>query len=364
MDISYRRKHNDSYMIITSERIPASYETKMLERNKIKSLLDLNKMEVNCKQEYWYTISKKESIKDYLEGEDLSRELLEKIIMQTYLALEETGKYLINSNHILINPETLFIEKLPESIRISLCYYPGIDETVQVQFRSILEYFICTLQTEDKAFSEMVYKLYDISLKEEYNLMELLEYMHGQAEAEPVYVKKVELPEDTVESEYASDPSNEIFKEYYEKPRKESFFKRLRRKRKEKNMDRQQRVMEDFVIEPGIEINEPTVLLSNEGRKSVGKLVYDGEKGEDNFVVDRDVFRIGSANGKNNGVLHSKAVSHHHAKITRKGEDYYLEDCNSLNGTYLNGHVLSYKEERLLKPMDQIIFADASYVFM
>ncbi|NJO01457.1 MAG: FHA domain-containing protein [Bacteroidia bacterium] len=35
--------------------------------------------------------------------------------------------------------------------------------------------------------------------------------------------------------------------------------------------------------------------------------------------------------------LDDKTISRNHAKITRKGSKYYIEDCKSTNGTYLNG---------------------------
>ena len=50
----------------------------------------------------------------------------------------------------------------------------------------------------------------------------------------------------------------------------------------------------------------------------------------------------------------SPAVSRRHARLTREGEGYMLEDLGSSNGTYLNGERLS--ERRLLKTGDQIRF--------
>src|SRR5262245_56677088 len=35
--------------------------------------------------------------------------------------------------------------------------------------------------------------------------------------------------------------------------------------------------------------------------------------------------------------LRSKAVSHHHAQISRVHGDYFVEDLGSTNGTFLNG---------------------------
>ena len=53
----------------------------------------------------------------------------------------------------------------------------------------------------------------------------------------------------------------------------------------------------------------------------------------------------------------SPAVSRRHAKLTRQGEGYLLEDLGSSNGTFVNGERLSTR--RLLKAGDQIRFGQA-----
>ena len=92
-----------------------------------------------------------------------------------------------------------------------------------------------------------------------------------------------------------------------------------------------------------------------------GVLVYDGNGAENNHYIKTDSFRIGSQEGENEAVLHSKVVSRHHAMITRTGHDFFLEDLNSTNGTYLNGTLLPYHDRVKLSKMDQIVFADVAY---
>ena len=50
---------------------------------------------------------------------------------------------------------------------------------------------------------------------------------------------------------------------------------------------------EDFLVEPDYELEEKTVLLTE--AKAVGKLVYDGNNNEDDFIINKDIFRIGSS---------------------------------------------------------------------
>jgi serine phosphatase RsbU (regulator of sigma subunit) len=62
-------------------------------------------------------------------------------------------------------------------------------------------------------------------------------------------------------------------------------------------------------------------------------------------------------------VLASRVISKQHARITRDGETYSVEDLKSLNGTYLNGTRLSPYTPRPLKPDDEIRICDFVFQF-
>jgi len=52
--------------------------------------------------------------------------------------------------------------------------------------------------------------------------------------------------------------------------------------------------------------------------------------------LEQDVTTIGRK-PDNDIVIDNQAVSGHHAKISREENDFFIEDTNSLNGTYVNG---------------------------
>jgi pSer/pThr/pTyr-binding forkhead associated (FHA) protein len=52
--------------------------------------------------------------------------------------------------------------------------------------------------------------------------------------------------------------------------------------------------------------------------------------------LEQDVITIGRK-PDNDIVIDNQAVSGHHAKFTNEGESLFIEDTNSLNGTYVNG---------------------------
>ena len=81
-------------------------------------------------------------------------------------------------------------------------------------------------------------------------------------------------------------------------------------------------------------------------------------------------FEIGEGScilGKNPKVklyLNRETVSQFHAKFDYFDHNYYIEDMNSTNGTFVNDEMLNYKEKRVLAPGDVLRFADVKYRFL
>jgi pSer/pThr/pTyr-binding forkhead associated (FHA) protein len=58
------------------------------------------------------------------------------------------------------------------------------------------------------------------------------------------------------------------------------------------------------------------------------------------FILDKEVMTIGRKDD-NDICIENLAVSGHHAKLLTLFDDSFLEDLNSTNGTYVNGHAIS-----------------------
>ena len=268
-----------------------------------------------------------------------------------------------------------FIEKTGDNIRINLCYYPMDNGSVQEQFRSLMEYFLTVVPASDRTLTQLVYQAYDKCLKNDYTLNEILELFQSiEVEKPDIYVEPVSLDDEEDDSyeERVLERSSDICTEdylanYYEDDRKLSFMdhilsmtKRFGKNKKEENR-KYELESEDFYVDPSFELDEKTVLLTD--AKPTGKLIFDGRGGEDDFIINKEIFRIGS--GQNNDmILHSNTVSNSHAKIVKENGHYYLMDLNSLNGTTVNEEALCYKQRYKLKPMDKIAFATERYIFM
>ena len=74
------------------------------------------------------------------------------------------------------------------------------------------------------------------------------------------------------------------------------------------------------------------------------------------FVIGRDAALC-------DFVLPTKAVGRRHARISKFGEDYFIQDLGSVNGTLLDGKRLNRHELYLLPDRCRLRFADMAFHF-
>ena len=76
-------------------------------------------------------------------------------------------------------------------------------------------------------------------------------------------------------------------------------------------------------------------------------------------IVREDAITLGRMKG-NTSALSDSSVSLSHAKITRVGNEFFLKDLNSTNGTMLNGQSIT---EARLREGDQLKFGEVIAYF-
>lgn len=132
------------------------------------------------------------------------------------------------------------------------------------------------------------------------------------------------------------------------------------------NMKNAQKEPEAFVFEPEEEEHKsanPTVLLAGISQKPEGILRYEGTGGYSDLVIEKDNYVIGSA-AECDGRIPSTTVSRRHAKISKKGTVFFIEDLNSSNGTRVGGELLNYKTGMSLQKNEVVMFADEKFRFI
>ncbi len=109
--------------------------------------------------------------------------------------------------------------------------------------------------------------------------------------------------------------------------------------------------------------NEETVFLNLDFDQKIHKLYQaDGERGG-NISLDKLPLTIGKLPDYADAVLREPTVSRIHAKIFKTGEDYYVQDLNSKNGTFVNGKRLMPNEKFMLFPEDEVTFGKCTFSY-
>ena len=113
--------------------------------------------------------------------------------------------------------------------------------------------------------------------------------------------------------------------------------------------------------------NNPTCLLNaaNTDVNSV-KLVLKAvdESNYKDIPINSYPFFIGKLKKNVDYCLEKDVISRFHAKITKEGEEYYLTDLNSTNGTFLNNEALLTYQKKQISIGDELAFANIKYLFL
>lgn len=121
---------------------------------------------------------------------------------------------------------------------------------------------------------------------------------------------------------------------------------------------------EDFPREELAETYGETVILSSSQQNRKAALVSKEPGLLATIVLEEELTVIGKLPMAADVVIPVETVSRIHAKIRKEGEDYYLSDLNSRNGTSVNGQMLQGDERYCLKEQDEVHFGGAVYVFL
>lgn len=81
------------------------------------------------------------------------------------------------------------------------------------------------------------------------------------------------------------------------------------------------------------------------------------------FSVDKDYFVIGRNSKESDISVRDSSMSRRHAAIIKIGDDFYIEDLNSMNKTYLNGEQIMPNSRKLLVNGSVIFVSRNKFVF-
>ena len=367
MNIQYQRNLKNSYMIVIEPGQPLNMDgqlaEKMIQRQQIPGLLYWVTMEHEGDMTFWYQITGLQSLSDWLTHHPLDYKLFGHLLSGLLALQEELPRFYLKAEHLLLQSKQIFLDASGE--KVVFCYEPLWNRDPRQSLQELMEQLLPKIDHGDKEAVRLGYGLYERCQEENADVWSyVLEQNTGTACVcqESGEVSETDGPEQkTAEEENTQRKSPGIPEKMLEKlpvTSALSWVQSLGKKKKEKPVP-------VYLFEPEENVEacaNPTVYLGAKGTAE-GRLLYRGTGEESSFVIEGDSFLLGGRNEQADGQLLASGVSRNHARITREEDQYYIEDLNSRNGTYLNGNLLAYKQKCPVKPGDHLRFAREEYVF-
>lgn len=350
MNVHYKRDLNSNYMILTDERKEEGYEVRMIAENRIYGFLPCVIQEHEQRTEYYYEITGRQSLQLIYERKKMNCEQLQEFLRELLRILEAAGEYLLNPEHFILEPEYIYLHARTE--RLYLCYYPAYKKDIRESFLNLAEYFLGKLDKSDAAGIEFGYDLYQRAMEPNFSLDEVMK----RAEKEMKMVQESVLQK-------KEDQEPEVVQQ--EIPEKTGTWRNFFKKKPKKSR------LEDYLSEAD-RIDSGAVLFLREKspsqettylkeKKREGLLLKSRNPEYEDFHITGDSFLIGKKRDNVDGCIPAATISRIHARITKEGSVYYLEDLNSTNGTWADQMQLDPYELFPLENGMRITFANAEY---
>lgn len=356
-EITYERDINKSYMKIPAVA-EATLDEKLMFQKKYQGILPVEKCYVNGCGQYWYNISGRQALDTYCKVNSVNHGFFETLILRICSQLEVLEWNLLDANCLVVDPEFIFVNHSGEEI--SFILYPDEKSNFVDELRRLMEYLLTKLNHGDKEGVHQAYQIYDMILSDGYSIADLKQAILSKRGEE---FQEKEL--------LVTEIKPVIIPVQEERPEKQkaklsSFWERMKHvigRKKENKEEVPMVVYPEDELEEKSGVVHPTVCLTATLGAANGILIYEGTGDYPDFHLEQGTCML----GKNPRVkLHidRETISQFHAKFDYFDKNYYVEDMNSTNGTFVNDEMLNYKEKRCLSPGDVLRFADVKYRFL
>ena len=406
-NITYKRKLSESYQVVTFEKGKLKiHELEMLRRNQLAGFLPIEFMLADGKGQFWYNITGLQSLEDLRKSGRFHEETLKNLVEGLDRILRTVEQYALREEGIQFS-EIFFST---DGTRVFFGYLPlktGVEEAAREQWMQLLDGLIKTAEYRDNDYVTYLFSLYEALGRENAGIATLREIPLRpvdtllEKEEETLLVgpdkergggKREEnkyFSQTITEERIGEQIKNEVMPGEEEAP-SGRIMNRMKEAVKNKYLDgvwavkkkmrqytrlKPEKWEEVTLIQPeeqpeenrnteylgqlansGNDGDESAEMSDNGGsstRKHVGWIRFE-DPAKESMPLTQSRYVVGKRKEYANLIVEDASVSRVHALIVREEDGYYLEDLNSLNGTFLNGALLELKEKVRLKSRDEI----------
>lgn len=165
MEVSYSRRLDYQYMMIeTGGEARSDYRLSMLVNNRINGFLPVHVQQMNGKSTLSYEITSLENLPEFLDARKITYDEMVSLLLQFCSAVSEAGRYLLDGEGILLEPQYIYVSKSLERIRF--CYYPYQHMPLHQSVNVLCRFLIDHIDYDDRRSLELAYGLFQESLRE------------------------------------------------------------------------------------------------------------------------------------------------------------------------------------------------------
>lgn len=158
-----------------------TYSVKLLEHQRIKGTLSLEKKIIDNEILYYYEITGKQSLEVILSKDTFHFKALQTLCSNIIAVLEEAYEYLLREEDFIISQEHIYMDLI--SKEYVLCYLPGYGMGIREQLCSLMEFLMNKVDYNDREAVLLVYRLYSISREDSFTLDRMLQELQDKKES-------------------------------------------------------------------------------------------------------------------------------------------------------------------------------------
>lgn len=399
---SYYKKgmeHNYIVLKCNSNKVD-DYETRMLEENKIKNLLNLSVKESNGMYDYYYETSSSLPISRIYEHRLIGYNAILSILNGICSAIKNGHEYMLSEDKMILSPEYIYMDV--ESFDIGVINFPQRKTTIRNEFTELAEFFLDKTDHKDNKAVMLAYDLFKTVRNESVNLKNienLLEKSKGYGSNDELEenerIEEIERmgKKESESFEFNNEPKN--FDEFWDegndeiddnyeieksdnKVKKKGFLSNIFSSQK-KEQNKMGNAYKEYEEEKNMytpsfsdnyEYDEPydiqeksnpsygkTVLLSEddlEANSDKGILTYKEGNKTKKIDLKKLPITIGKVESCVDIVIKDSSISRMHATIYEENGLIKIKDLGSTNGTYVNAIMITEEENMPIEKGDEI----------
>lgn len=394
-----KRDLQHNYLVFPKEQEKHDFEIQMLIHHNIQGLLPCMVRKVDGKQLFSYEISGKIPMKQQFAARAMEVKDLESMLKSLAEIVEQIKDCLLSVYMLVLEPEYIFLDE--DSGQWSFVCFPMEEENVYRSIHKLSQYILTVLNHKEEKAVQMGYALYRSTRNESFSLGQILEQskeweekaVKGRVAEEEDRIAKgrdrtaegedriAKRRDKTAEEEKKGTPLIEgvakmpFTEEGQAQPEGKRFHVEARKGERDKSRGKrkgflQSKTRQLFGKEKEKETPEagwPLLSYAAEAGFAYGNpacMLKGVTRAREQLRILAFPFLIGSLECAVDGCIDSRNVSHFHARMEKEGDEYYIMDLNSKEGTFVNGQKLPKELSKKIAPGDHVMFGDMEYVFV